>query len=72
MDKPAASANNLAAGLAASVVGSLTIALGGVGIWLFIGACIVLAGAAVSILAVHQLAKGIDYLVHKSEADVDA
>jgi len=72
MDKPAASANNLAAGLAASVAGGLAIVLGGVGIWLWVGACLVAAGAAVSIIAVHQLAKGVDYLVHNSEVDVDA
>ena len=72
MDKPAASASNLAAGLGASALGALVAVLGGIGVWLWVGACLAAVGAVVSIMAVYQLAKGVDYLVNKSEVDVDA
>jgi len=75
MTKPEPSARNLAGGLVASLLGSL-LAIGGsyaaAPPLLFIGLLVAVVGSLIAILAIHALAKGVDYLVHHARADIDA
>jgi len=75
MTKPEPSARNLAAGLIASLLGSV-LAIGGsyaaVPPLLFVGLLVAVVGSLITILALHALAQGIDYLVHHADVDVDA
>jgi len=74
MTKPEPSARNLAAGLIASLLGSL-LAIGGsyatAPPLLFLGLLVAVVGSLVTIIAIHALAQGVDYLVHHAPADVD-
>jgi len=75
MTKPEPSARNLAAGLLVSLLGSLLMFIGSLTITpplVIVGILVVVVGSLITILAIHALAQGIDYLIHHAKVDIDA